>query len=110
MAGGAIEDILFTMIPDTAGEKIVHINGLLGSLVVAGEIIPLERTKLPPEKPVSSMEPEPTPTTAPTTATEPEPASSNAGKIAGIIIGCVLVVALAGYFTWRWRRGTVKPG
>ncbi|MFC1991035.1 CARDB domain-containing protein, partial [Chloroflexota bacterium] len=109
---GASEEVAFTTALDTAGKRIIDVNGLVGGLVVQGEISPPAQIPLPLEKP----EPEPAPEMGeiPSVPTQPaptEPSSvpeSNWWLVVVISAGCVTLAALLLYFTWWRKRGKPK--
>ena len=105
LTGGASRQVTFTITPDTAGKKIIDINGLLGGLLVRGEVPPPEQIPLPLDKPEQTPEPETTPSAPKLKATvEPVPTLlSNWWFIVIITGGCVVIAASLLYFTW-WRK------
>ena len=105
LTGGASRQVTFTIKPDTAGKKIIDINGLLGGLLVRGEVPPPEQIPLPLDKPEQTPEPETIPSAPKLKATvEPVPTLlSNWWFIVIITGGCVVIAASLLYFTW-WRK------
>jgi len=108
LSGGASRQVNFTLTADIAGKKIIDVNGLIGGLVVRGEVPPPVQIPLPAE------EPQPAPEV--TTPSEPQsilPAEQGITSgtiwilIAGISCGCLVLAACVLYFTW-WRRRSVS--
>jgi hypothetical protein len=104
LAGRTSRPVVFTVVPDTAGKKIIDVNGLMGGLVVTGEVPPPSQIPLPLDK--EEVTPSVPAQTLPDEAPAPE---SNRWIIIIVVAGCVIIAALLLYFTWWRKRGTSKP-
>jgi hypothetical protein len=109
LAGGESQQVGFTFTADTAGKKIIDVNGIIGGLIVRGEVPPPEQIPLPME------ESQPAPEV--TTPSEPEstlPVEQTATSginwilIFGVTGGCLVLAACLYYFTY-WRRRVKNP-
>lgn len=105
LGGGSCEEVVFAVTVDAAGEQVIEVGGLLGNLVVM-EKPPGPAQKIPTaDKPVPTSEPEPV------TAMEPVPDDGDdttSSPVWLIVVICIGVVAVAGYYVWRRRRSAAR--
>jgi hypothetical protein len=107
--GGASQPVNFTLTADKAGKKLIDVNGLIGGLMVRGEVPP------PTQIPLPAKESQPAPEV--TTPSEPE-STLPVEKTATSGIKVILVLSITGgglvlaaclfYFTY-WRRRVKNP-
>jgi hypothetical protein len=104
LAGGESQKVSFSLEADTAGKKLIDVNGLIGALIVRGEVPPPEQIPLPLEEPGIAPTPEPAAPETSLPAEEPGPSGTNWVMIGGIAGGCLVLAVCASYLTWRRKR------
>lgn len=91
LEGGASQQVTFSAAFDTAGKMLIEVNGLIGGLVITGEVPPPSQIPLPAEasEPVTPL---------PESASQPSPATSGnnwlligLAAVAGLVIAAFLI-------------------
>jgi hypothetical protein len=104
LSGGASRKVNFTLKTDIAGKKIIDVNGLIGGLVVRGEVPPPVQIPLPAEEPQAAPEISIPAESQSTLPAEQQTTSSVMWiLVAGISCGCLILVSCVMYFAW-WRK------